>query len=187
MSHYDEPEEPDMDPADEAEPPIDSTPAGTFTATVSREEIAQLVAAGRLLAQMSNGYRDSGLHETAKKAVARAVRRKIEVEADRLIGEGLAPIVNDLMVNGWDKTDEYGRSSGKVTVRSLIVAYLTNTDRYGDRKTKMEQWVDDIVKEAMKAELAPLIEEAKKRIRTALEGNVTEAIRSALLAGMGLR
>jgi len=187
MSEYDD-DEPEVEEPT-PEPPAESTPAGTVSATVSREELVELVA-GRFYAQLCGRYDDGGskIRDGVARALNRLVKAAAEEEIARLVGEGVAAAVGEMLAKGWTKTDQYGQRDGTVTVQSLVVQYLTvRGGSYNDRETRLETWTKALVEEAIKKEMGPLIEQAKKQVRDVLDKNVTGAIRRALLDGAGIR
>lgn len=184
MSQYDDDEPEYEEPT--PEPPVDTTPAGTFTATVAREEIARMVA-DRFFSHMRH-YAGDEMNKTVARALRRMIGEKAAAEIDRLTGDAVLAETGDMIANGWPTTDQYGAKSGTVTVRDLVVRYLTKpANDYGDRQPRMNAIIDKLFVEAVKAEIGPLLEDVKKQLKTLLDKNVGEAIRVALLQGAGLR
>lgn len=184
---YDEEPEHDDGPSIAPEPPPDSTPAGTFTATVAREEIVALVAE-RFFAQMSGyyGHGDKGMREAVKDELTKLVREAAEEHIEEITRDAVSAALHDMLQNGWPKTDHHGREAGRLTVRDMALEQLTKVDGY-NRESHATKLAEEIFKETFKKELQPLVDEAKQRVRNALNKNVDEAIRTALLEGAGLR
>lgn len=187
MSHqyYDEPEEPE-EPQTDPEPPAGSTPAGTFTATVAREEIVSLVA-DRFLAQMTGYYGDrESLRDTVQDQLRKLVSEAAHEHIEAITAAAVERAVGDLLENGWPKTDSYGKETGRMTVKELVLKGLTEHNSY-DRETKAFTLAKRFFEEAIKKDIDPLIKETQQKLRALLNTKVDEALRTALLSALGLR
>lgn len=179
---YDEPEEEDIAP----EPAPNSTPAGTFTATVSREEIVSIVA-DRFHAKMSGYYGEvSDMRKAVQAVLSRQVREQAQEHIEQLTREAVATTVQTLIADGWEKTDSNGRTCGRVTIKDIVVGYLTKTDSY-DRESLGHKLAKELFQAAVKQHLEPLIKEAQEKVRAMMNTRVDEALRKAVLDGLGLR
>lgn len=185
MSEYDD-DEPELEDDVQPEPAEGETPAGTVTATVTREEIVRIVAE-RFYHQLNGHYGDKTIAKAAKATLKKVIAEQADTEIKRIVGESMASVARELVDKGWPTTDQYGNARGTMTVREIVIGYLTYRDNYGQRFTRIEEWAKGIVDEAIKKEVAPLIEEAKQYVRKILDENVAGAIKRALLEGAGLR
>src|SRR6476661_116380 len=89
-------------------------------------------------------YEQRDVDESIRKAVAAEVEKLVSATAKKAIEKRIAAAIDDVFTNGWKKTDEYGREQGKtVTVRDMVLGYLTATDRY----SSSGQWMEKTAKE----------------------------------------
>lgn len=181
---YDEPDH-EEEPPTEPEPPAGSTPAVTFTLTLAREEIVQL-AAERLFAQL-NGYDErADMRSRVNDALQELVRETVKEHVERLTEEAVKAALSDALTNGWPKTNQYGQETGRVKVKDLALEHLIKVDGY-DRENVAQKLAKKIFEETFKKELQPLVDEAKQRVKGALNNGIEGALRKALLEGAGLR
>lgn len=183
--HDDDQEDDETEYQGPAPPPQTETTAGTITATVSREEIVALVAA-RFFSQMVQ--RDDGLNQSVRDQLSALVAEKAETAIDKVTEEKVRHVVMLMLADGWPVTDSYGRESKRETVRDRVLAILTQNDRYSGRgENQMMVWVKELFTEAVKKELAPMLEEAKAQLRKLMDQEFAGALRKALMSGAGLR
>lgn len=96
--------------------------------------------------------------------------------------------MRDLIEDGWQKTDSYGRPDGKkVTVKDLVLEYMNAHDRYDSRGTWMQKTLQSLLTETLQKVVAPEIEAARKAFKDMLDTSIREKLTNALREAMGLK
>jgi hypothetical protein len=99
-------------------------------------------------------------------------------------------VVEKVMAEGWQKTDNYGSPSGPpVTLKDRVSEMLRAKDRYGNGTGTpyLDTKVAEEVNKVLNGELGKAIEEAKKKVRDTLDSAVMTKLQQALKEGLGLR
>lgn len=167
---------------------MDDTPEKyVLTATFNKEEVLHEIAE-RCLASFYDRYDDrDSLREHIKMLMRDRVAQIIQEYTQAITEQAVADATQDLIQNGWTKTDNYGREVGdRVTIKGLVIDYLTKPkDSY--HPARAFKMADDLIEKHYKEDLKELVEQCKQRLRNLLNTKLDDALRSALLSSLGIR
>lgn len=138
-----------------------------------RSELAKLLA--------------KGVGQKIERLAAEAVREHF----DATIKARIESTVDEVLAEGWRKTDSYGNATGdRVDLKGRINEVITTKvrDGYsGPQYTLSEKLVADSVKEVMTSGLKHELEAARKSLRDQLDTAVTAKVAATIKEALGLR
>lgn len=107
---------------------------------------------------------------------------------DEAIGMRIANAVDEVLAEGWTKTDEYGSARGpKVTLKDRIGEYLGQRDRYSSNQNVIEKAIKEALDKTLSGSFKTEIDAAVKSLRAQLEAAVSDKFTSAIKAAMGIK
>ena len=119
-------------------------------------------------------------------AIAKAILNEVERRADTVSDELIRSTVVELLAEGWEQTNTYGESTGKVmTLKERISERLIPTNRgMGLPDVPIKKFVQEEVNRVLRAEFESELTEVRKAFRAqvdaALAGKMTEALRKSV-------
>lgn len=130
---------------------------------------------------------DSELGKLLRDEVRKTIRARVEERVQAITDERIGAELDQLLAEGWTKTDNYGRPTGsKFTLRDHALSLLTTTDSY-NRESYVDRSCREHVQEALSKTLKPEIDALKAKAKDALNSGFEAAIRVALAQGAGLK
>jgi hypothetical protein len=125
----------------------------------------------------------SGMRDEAKRAVKDAVDGAVAEAANEYVREKVTPLIDATIKEGWQATDSYGRPTKRVTVESIVIEQLTQSDSY-DRTTwihaQVKKHLATMIDAAMKSEVDAARAELRKQLDAVLKAKISETIRDAV-------
>lgn len=170
---------------------------------IKREEVIEAMAA-QLLGCMYEYDEDDPTERPAydRKKIGQHLRvyldKKISAFAesavraafDETIQARIAAAVDDVLLKGWQATNEYGEPRGeKLDLKARVSAVLTQSrgDSYNRRPSVIESQVQSAVEGFLSNELRPIIEQAKANLKTCLDAKVMQTVSDTIAKSVGLR
>jgi hypothetical protein len=108
---------------------------------------------------------------------------------DEVVGMRIANAVDDLLTEGWSKTDEYGSVRGpRVSLKDRIGEHLSQKDRYSSPSLNViDKAVKDAVDKTLSGSFKTEIDAAVKSLRAQLDAAVSDKFVNAIKAAMGVK
>lgn len=121
--------------------------------------------------------------------IRREIVRIVDAEATKIAQDQIAPIVAEVLRDGWVKTDEYGvaRSQERVTLQSRISDMLSRKDQYSSNQRWWEKLIVERVDLLFREEMSGEIDAAKKKIREMLDARVVAAFGEIVRTTFGVK
>lgn len=117
-----------------------------------------------------------------RKVVAAEVQRIVSGELEaRVRGE-----VEDVLRNGWKKTDDWGRELKSVTIRDMAIDYVNGKDGSYDRDMRLSKIMKETLEQAIRGELGKEIAAAKEAFKQMLDESLRAKLAEALRVALGL-
>jgi hypothetical protein len=127
------------------------------------------------------------LHEQVEQKAAERIDLAIDHAVKRVGEDIIRDAIKTAIADGWPKTNQYGEPTGPtITLKTRISDMLESRSGY-DRERHIDKLVKTEVEEALRKEFAKEFEEARKRVRTLLDGALNEKLAQALREGLGLK
>ncbi len=121
---------------------------------------------------------DYDLHEQINSAIREAVEEGVSERVKELTDERLALIVTEVLAEGWEVTDSYGRKTGTTRhVKDFILEYINDRDDY---RNPLKRRFREAIDSELKSELGKLLEEVKTRLRKMIDKEIAAKLRGAL-------
>jgi hypothetical protein len=129
--------------------------------------------------------------QATKRLLAGDGAMELRKRIDAITNEEIRTTVRDLiaaqLAKGFRKTNSYGEPIGELTtLAEIIVAEFQSamkpSDRYDSKPGLLQKMLQDAVGSSFTRELQPVIEQAKKDARTAVEAKAAEFIAKAALS-----
>jgi hypothetical protein len=129
--------------------------------------------------------------ERIKEAVRGAVKGAVERQTKELVDAAIAPIVEQVLAEGWQPTDQWGEPSGKkITLRARVSKrvseYLEEKERYQD-KTPAQKLIDEAIAAELRGEAGKVLEAARAKLREQVDGVLQAKLREVLASSLGLK
>lgn len=169
---------------------------------ISRDEIIEAMAR-QLIGQFADAhdyetgpyteYRETKLGAAMKQYLDKRIEVLAETlvreKFDQVIADRIAKAVDQVLEEGWVKTDEYGSARGpKVDLKARISDYLNEKDRYtSPNLRRIEQQVKSAVDATLASEFKKEVDSAVKSLRTQLNAAVSDKFVSAIKQAMGVK
>lgn len=131
------------------------------------------------------GYEGS-LDDRIEEAITTSVRDSLRDVAERLIEQRVRAEIENVMLEGWQRTNQYGEPTGELaTVSSLIRDALTKeSGDYHRRETMAAKLTRELLETTMRSEFDKEIKAARQAFRdkidAVLAGHLTDALRKAV-------
>lgn len=107
---------------------------------------------------------------------------------DEVIADRIASAVDDVLAEGWTKTDEYGSARGpKVDLKARIGSYLSEQDRYSSNQNVIDKAIKAALDKTLAGDFKKEIESAVKSLRSQLEAAVSSKFTDAIKTAMGVK
>jgi len=134
-----------------------------------------------------------------KNAAIQRFQARYGPNAAKYLGESAAdPNFNDqqrarvaeldkIIADGWDQTSCLGERTGKkITIGGLVLEKIQGKDGY-DKSTLVDRIVATKFDSALKTELQPIVEEAKKKFRASIDNIMQTKLQAVLKESLGLK
>lgn len=133
----------------------------------------------RMVAESIREDLDSKLQKMVEKEIGKAIHAVTE----KKLGAALDKIIAD----GWDQTSCLGERTGKkITIGGLVLEKIQGKDGY-DKSTLVDRIVATKFDSALKTELQPIVEEAKKKFRASIDNIMQTKLQAVLKESLGLK
>jgi AcrR family transcriptional regulator len=108
---------------------------------------------------------------------------------DTVIAVRISAAVDEVLAEGWVKTDEYGGARGpKVDLKARISEFLSQKDRYSSPNLNViDKAVKDAVDKTLSGSFKTEIDAAVKSLRAQLDAAVSDKFVNAIKAAMGVK
>ncbi len=107
---------------------------------------------------------------------------------DQVVGERIVAAVDEVLREGWTKTDEYGSARGpKVTLKDRISEFLSQRDRYSSNQNVIDKAIKESLDKTLSGDFKKEIDAATKSLRAQLDAAVSDKFVSAIKAAMGVK
>lgn len=117
----------------------------------------------------------------AKEAISKAIDMRISSRIDEVIGDRIEAAVEAAMVEGWPRTDTYGRKTGSISMKDRIGEVL-NARSYG---RTLSESVGKAVEKHMAEEFKDEMEKAKVDLRAKFDKTIQEQLTDVLKGILG--
>lgn len=171
---------------------------------ISREEVCDAIARQLLTTMVKEYDPESGEYEYHRRSdfaeiLGKHIEQKIEALADKAvreqfdatIKERISKTVDQVLADGWVKTDNYGNANGeRLDLKGRINEILTKKESAGYNReswTLSEKLVREKVEEVLRGDLNKASQEAQAALRKQLDTAVTTKVAETIKSALGLR
>lgn len=121
-------------------------------------------------------------------AVRGAIKGALDEQLLALTIEKLRPLIDEIVAEGWQKTNDYGDPVGpRVGLKERISEQLQKTDSWGSREPWVTKFVREAIEKELHGELGQELKKAKETIRSTVTGLVQQKLNETLAEALGLR
>lgn len=168
---------------------------------ISREEVIESMAR-QLLTEWHEefdeetgptGYRretalGAAMKQFLEKKIDGLAETLVREKFDEVVGMRIANAVDEVLAEGWVKTDEYGGARGpRVDLKARIGEFLSKKDRYDSHHNVIDKAVKEAVDKTLSGSFKTEIDAAVKSLRSQLDAAVSDKFVSAIKAAMGVK
>jgi hypothetical protein len=169
--------------------------------SIRREELIECMAS-RILGEAA-GYDDEGneipasdywhrkrigvrLREYLNKRLDEAIGAAVKAAFDELVTAKISAMIEVVIAEGWQQTDNYGRPTGRVAgLKDRISAILDRTDNHNNASF-VTRTITDAVATTMRGELQPVIDKARADLKAKVDGAILDRLAQAMRAALGM-
>jgi hypothetical protein len=145
-----------------------------YTAKVSRHEISTDVI-------------DRAVGAAIRSSVDDRIRKSVDEIITKMVTERAGPIIDDVLENGWQTFDQWGRPEKVVTLKQKIAEFISSVPDSYNRKTMVQKAIEDAVNKALDRSFQTELDAARagfrKQVDDLLSGKIAEGLRAAF--GLG--
>lgn len=138
-------------------------------------------------------YRETRLGAAMKQYLDKKIEGLAETlvreKFDETVSARIATAVDDVLREGWQRTDEYGMPNGqKLDLKARIGSFLNERDRYrSPNAPRIDEMVKSAVEKTLSFEFKKEIDAAVKSLRAQLDAAINGKFTEAIKAAMGIR
>lgn len=128
------------------------------------------------------------VHDAVEERVSASVADAVSDLVKEISHKRIAAAVDAALAEGWQKTDEYGSTTGvKRTLKERISDILNERDRYSNGRRWLDELVKTQVNEAISKNFKADIEAAREKFKSEVDATLTGVIKKAIAEHFGVK